>query len=194
MRKSAVVIIGVLAVAAAALANEVSSGIGRTPTRDELAARTISVAPDGTGLPIARGSAREGRSVYDTQCAACHGARGEGVGDFPPLVGGRETLTTEQPLYTVGSYWPYATTVWDYINRSMPYQAAGTLKPDEVYAVTAYVLFLNGIVRESQVLDAKSLPRVRMPNRDGFVDDPRPDVVLPNVVSDSPTLTKASTP
>jgi S-disulfanyl-L-cysteine oxidoreductase SoxD len=195
MRKLTGAFLAMVVVAATAtLANDASSGIGRAPSSEELAARTISVAPDGTGLPVARGSAREGRTLYNAQCAGCHGTRGEGIGDNPPLVGGRETLTTEQPLYTVGSYWPYATTVWDYINRAMPYQAAGTLKADEVYAVTAYVLFLNGIVRESQVLDAKSLPRVRMPYRDGFVDDPRPDAALPNVVPGSPTFTKASTP
>jgi S-disulfanyl-L-cysteine oxidoreductase SoxD len=169
--------------------NSANLGIGRTPTAADFGGRPVSVAPDGTGLPVARGSAREGKAVYDAQCAVCHGAKGEGIGDFPPLVGGRETLATEQPLYTVGSYWPYATTVWDYINRAMPYQAAGTLKASEVYAVTAYVLFLNGIVRDSQVLDQKSLPRVRMPNRDGFVDDPRPDVSTPQ----SP-LSRASTP
>jgi cytochrome c len=149
----------------------------------------ISVAPDGTGLPTGRGSAREGRAIYNAQCAGCHGVRGEGIGDYPALAGGLKTLTTEQPLYTVGSYWPFATTAWDYINRAMPYQAAGTLTPDDVYAVTAYVLFLNGIVRESRVLDQRSLPHVRMPNRDGFVDDPRPDVVAA-----SPTANKTSTP
>jgi mono/diheme cytochrome c family protein len=84
-----------------------SLGVGRSPTASELSSRSISVAPDGTGLPVAAGSAREGKAVYDTQCAACHGVKGEGIGDYPPLVGGRKTLTTEQPLYTVGSYWPY---------------------------------------------------------------------------------------
>lgn len=163
-----------LIAAAAAVASDAPLGIGRSPAPGELAARMISVAPDGTGLPAARGTAREGKKTYEAQCGACHGMRGEGIGEYPPLVGNHKTLATEQPEYTVGSYWPYATTVWDYINRAMPYQAAGTLKPEEVYAVTAYVLFLNGIVRESDVLDAKSLPRVRMPNRDGFVDDPRP--------------------
>jgi S-disulfanyl-L-cysteine oxidoreductase SoxD len=180
-----------LLISAAALADDNSLGLGRSPAPAELAERMISVSPDGTGLPAARGSAREGRGIYNAQCAACHGFRGEGIGDFPALVGGRETLTTEQPLFTVGGFWPYATTVWDYINRAMPYQGPGTLKPDEVYAVTAYVLFLNGIVRESRVLDAKSLSRIQMPNRDGFVADPRPDV--PTASSNTPT-TQASTP
>jgi cytochrome c len=177
MLKSLLILLAAAALAGATVrADEASLGVGRTPTSAELRTRMISVAPDGTGLPSAHGSAREGRAIYNAQCAGCHGERGEGIGDYPPLVGGRGTLTTERPLLTIGSYWPYATTVWDYINRSMPYQAAGTLRAEEVYAVTAYVLFLNGIVRESQVLDAKSLPRIRMPNRDGFVDDPRPDV------------------
>jgi S-disulfanyl-L-cysteine oxidoreductase SoxD len=178
-----------LLISAFAQAHDAPLGLGRAPTPAELGDRMISASPDGTGLPKAKGSVRAGRSIYNAQCAGCHGMQGEGVGDFPPLVGGRESLKTDQPLYTVGSYWPYATTVWDYINRAMPYQAPGTMTPEEVYAVTAYVLFLNGIVRESRVLDEKSLPRIRMPNRDGFVEDPRPDVPAP-----SSTLTQASIP
>ncbi len=95
------------------------------------------------------------------------------------LVGGQGTLATATPRKTVGSFWPYATTVWDYVNRAMPFNEPGTLKPDEVYALTAYLFFLNGIVGETQVMDARSLPLVRMPNRDGFVSDPRPDVPPP---------------
>jgi len=113
-------------------------GIGRSVDEAALAARAISVAPSGVGLPSGRGSARQGRAIYDTKCGGCHGAKGEGIGDNPALVGGSESLASAQPLYTVGSYWPYATTVWDYINRAMPYTDAGTLTPDEVYAVTAY--------------------------------------------------------
>jgi cytochrome c len=173
---TALVVAIMLTAAVAAADSPTSFGIGRVAAQAEITRRMISVAPDGTGLPDGRGSAREGRRIYDAQCGACHGAKGEGVGDSPALAGGRGTLTTEQPLYTVGSYWPYATTVWDYINRAMPYPDAGTLSADDVYAVTAYVLFLNSIVRESQVLNRNTLPKVRMPNRDGFVDDPRPDV------------------
>jgi mono/diheme cytochrome c family protein len=151
-------------------------GLGRPIAETDLAGPAISVAPDGAGLPAGQGTARTGRAIYDAKCAACHGMKGEGIGDYPPLVGGRESLKSDQPLYTVGSYWPYATTVWDYINRAMPYTDAGTLSVDDVYAVTAYVLYLNGIISEGKLLDRIALPRVQMPNRDGFIDDPRPDV------------------
>jgi cytochrome c len=158
-------------------------GVGRHVSEAELASRAISVAPDGTGLPPGRGTARVGRRIYEGQCGGCHGIKGEGIGEYPALAGGHGSLASEQPVYTVGSYWPYATTVWDYINRSMPYPDAGSLSADEVYAVTAYVLFLNGIVSETKVLDRKTLPGIRMPNRDGFVDDPRPDVPLSPSIS-----------
>lgn len=177
MRKAAIAMLALISFCAAAVANDKFSGIGRSPAPGELANRMISVAPDGTGLPPGRGTAREGRAVYNAHCSACHGMRGEGIGDYPALVGGRDSLRSAQPLYAVGSYWPYATTVWDYINRAMPYQSPASLAPADVYSVTAYVLFLNGIVRESQALEAKALPRIVMPNRDGFIDDPRPDVI-----------------
>jgi len=153
-------------------------GIGRAATAEEIAARDISVSPTGAGLPAGSGTAGQGRALYEQRCAGCHGLRGEGVGnnDYPPLAGGIGTLTSSNPILTVGSYWPYATTVWDYIRRAMPYETPGTLRPNEVYAITAYVLFLNGIVQEDTVLDGHSLPSVRMPNRDGFIGDPRPDV------------------
>lgn len=152
--------------------------LGRPAMPAEIAHASISVAPDGTGLPDGRGNAKTGRAVYEAQCAACHGAKGEGnaAAAFPRLVGGIGSLTSKQPVGTIGSYWPYATTVWDYINRSMPYQDAGSLRPDEVYGVTAYLLYLNGIIKEDAELNKRTLPKVVMPNRDGFVDDPRPDV------------------
>jgi S-disulfanyl-L-cysteine oxidoreductase SoxD len=155
-------------------------GIGRPATPADSEAHGISVAPDGTGLPRGRGTVAEGRVLYAAQCAGCHGDRGQGVGDFAVLAGGQGTLATSKPLQTVGSYWPYATTVWSYIHRAMPYPHPGTLTVDETYAVTAYVLHLNGIVRAKAALDEKTLPRLRMPNRDGFVDDPRPDMPPPN--------------
>ncbi len=151
-------------------------GLGRPPTPEELRALDISVAPTGAGLPPGRGTARAGRARYATLCALCHGARGEGVGAFSALAGGRGTLSSARPLLTVGSYWPYATTLWDYIRRGMPYLTPGTLGTDDVYALTAFVLHLNGIVDEDAVLTETTLPRVQMPNRDGFVGDPRPDV------------------
>ncbi len=149
--------------------------VGRTPTDEETRALGIQVAPDGTGLPAGSGTAVEGKEVFAARCASCHGATAEG-GDGPALVGGKGTLATPTPKRTVGSYWPRATTVWDYVNRAMPFNQPGTLSHDEVYAVAAYVLFLNDIVGEEQVLNAKSLPLVKMPNRDGFISDPRPDV------------------
>jgi cytochrome c len=150
-------------------------GVGQKPTPEEIRALGTAIAPNGDGLPEGSGTAAAGREVFAAQCSRCHGPTGEGdVG--PALVGGRGTLRTARPLKTVGSYWPYATTLWDFINRAMPFDEPGLLKPSEVYAVAAYILNLNGIIQESEAMDAKSLPQVRMPNRDGFVADPRPDV------------------
>lgn len=151
-------------------------GVGRPASEAEIAARDVSVFPGGAGLPRGHGTAREGKPLFAAQCAACHGAAGEGRDDYPALVGGRGTLTTSAPVLTVGSYWPHATTVWDYIHRAMPYVAPGTLRPDDVYALTAFLLHANGIVREDEILDERTLPLVEMPNRGGFVPDPRPDV------------------
>jgi len=149
-------------------------GLGRTPTPDELKAIDISVLPGGTGLPPGNGTAKAGKPIFDARCVTCHGATArEGPQDV--LVGGQGTLATLKPLKTIGSYWPRATTLWDYVNRAMPFDHPGTLPANDVYSVTAYLLYLNGIVGESDVLDASSLPRVKMPNRDGFVPDSRPD-------------------
>ena len=150
-------------------------GVGRAPTEQEIRALGITVAPDGGGLPDGSGTAAQGREVFAARCVKCHGEKGEGdIG--PALVGGQGTLATPKPRKTVGSFWPYATSVWDYVNRAMPFDQPRLLTHAQVYAVVAYVLYLNGIVSETQVLDAKTLPKVRMPNRDGFVADPRPDV------------------
>jgi len=150
-------------------------GIGRTPTPAEIAAWNIDVAPDGKNLPAGKGSVAHGREVYDAQCASCHGARGEGgLGDR--LVGGDGTLATAKPVKTIGSYWPYATTLFDYVRRAMPLTAPQSLSNDDVYAVSGYLLFLNGIVAESAIVDRDTLTQVKMPNRNGFVADPRPDV------------------
>ena len=158
-------------------------GLGRPVTQQELAAWDIDVRPDGAGLPPGKGGVLEGRRIYNEQCAGCHGEKGEGkavfgaVDGFDRLVGGRGTLDKPNPVMTVGSFWPYATTLFDYIRRAMPFNAPESLTADEVYAVSAYVLYLNDIIPEDAVLDSKSLPKVRMPNRDGFLtEDPRPDV------------------
>lgn len=171
-----------LAVAAtmcgALLSQSPKYGVGRAPTPEEIAAMDISILPDGTGLPEGHGTAAEGREVYARRCARCHGPKGEG-GDEPkqaPLVGGRGSLKTPKPLKTVGSFWPYAPTVWDYVNRAMPLDRPGTLTHNQVYSLVAFMLSMNGIIGENDVLDAKTLPKIRMPNRDGFVPDSRPDV------------------
>jgi S-disulfanyl-L-cysteine oxidoreductase SoxD len=149
-------------------------GVGRAARPDEIAAIDIDVRPDGRGLPSGSGTAVEGKQVYATRCVTCHGASGrEGPQDI--LVGGRESLLTPKPSKTVGSYWPYATTLWDYVRRAMPFDHPGTLTVDDVYSVTAYVLYLNAILGERDVMDQTTLPKVNMPNRDGFVRDPRPD-------------------
>ena len=150
-------------------------GVGRPPTPEEFRSLGSAIAPDGAGLPPGSGTVAAGRQLFAAQCARCHGPSGEGdVG--PKLVGGQGTLRTPRPLKTVGSFWPYSTTLWDYINRAMPFDRPGLLEPSEVYAAVAYVLNLNGILDETGVMTAASLPKVRMPNRDGFVADPRPDV------------------
>jgi cytochrome c len=128
------------------------------------------VLPDGTGLPAGKGSAAEGARLYAAQCAACHGDRGEGRGDFAALVGGRGSLASDKPILTVGSYWPYATTVFDYIRRAMPYQGSGELPANDIYALTAWILAENKILKPATVLSEQTLPTVQMPNRKGFED------------------------
>ena len=166
-----------MVIAAAGVASQAQSptyGLGKAPTGEEVRAWDIAVGPEGKELPPGQGTAKEGATIYAQQCAGCHGPTGI-EGPFDRLVGGQGTLNTSRPVKTVGSYWPFATTVWDYINRAMPTDRPGSLTPDQVYALTAFLLYRNGIVQESDVMDAQSLPKVRMPNRDGFVADPRPD-------------------
>jgi cytochrome c len=150
-------------------------GIGHAATPAQVASWDIDIAPDGRNLPAVRGTVAHGRDVYAAQCASCHGARGEGgLGD--KLTGGNGTLATPAPVKTVGSYWPYATTLFDYIRRAMPLNAPQSLSNEDVYAVSGYVLYLNGLVDENATIDAKALIALKMPNRDGFIADPRPDV------------------
>jgi mono/diheme cytochrome c family protein len=142
--------------------------LGREVTPEEIAAWDISIPPDGSGLPPGSGTAAEGGAVYNAKCAGCHGI--EGVkGPADPLVGGIGSLASKKPIKTVGSYWPYATTLFDYIRRAMPFSAPESLSNDEVYALCAYLLSLNGIISPEERMDAKTLTQVRMPNRDGFV-------------------------
>jgi len=150
-------------------------GLGRTATETEIRAWDIDVSPTGAGLPPGKGTAKEGARIYGVKCSACHGMTGT-EGPAPPLVGGKGTLTKQNPIKTVGSYWPYATTLYDYIRRAMPFPAPQSLTADELYAVVAWILAQNGIIPDDRILDAASLPQITMPNRDGFVPDPRPDV------------------
>src|ERR1700674_639062 len=153
-------------------------GIGRAATPAEIAGWNIDVDSHGDNLPAGSGSVRHGRKVFAQQCAACHGAKGEGgIGD--QLVGGQGTLATAKPVRTVGSYWPYAPTLFDYIRRAMPQNAPQSLSNDDVYAVSAYILNLNGLLPADATLDARTLAAIKMPNRNMFVSDPRPDVKHP---------------
>jgi mono/diheme cytochrome c family protein len=169
---------GVIAIVAAALAACASlqpapgkpPAFGAAVSAEEIARFDISIPPSGAGLPKGGGSARQGQQVYEQKCMACHGAKGAGK-PADVLVGGAGSLASKTPLRTVGSYWPYATTLFDYVRRAMPITNPLSLSDDEVYAVSAYVLFLNGIVGEDAAMNAQTLPAVKMPNRDGFVSD-----------------------
>jgi S-disulfanyl-L-cysteine oxidoreductase SoxD len=158
-------------------------GIGRSATPAEIAGWNIDIDRHGNNLPPGSGSVSHGREVFDQQCAACHGANGEGgVGDR--LVGGQGTLATPNPVKTVGSYWPFAPTLFDYIRRAMPQNAPESLGNDDVYAVSAYILHLNGLLPAEARLDAKTLSAIKMPNRNTFVGDPRPDIKNPECMKD----------
>jgi cytochrome c len=150
-------------------------GIGRPPTAAEVQAWDLTIPPDGQGLPPGRGTAAAGKGLFAERCASCHGEQGEDP-KYKLLVGGHGTLAMGNPVRTIGSFWQYATTLWGYIRRAQPFDAPGSLTPDQVYAVTAYLLHLNGIIGEQDIMDARTLPLVKMPNRNGFVPDPRPDV------------------
>ena len=161
------------ALVSAAWAATPSPGLGRAPGAAELAAIDISIMPDGHGLPAGSGTVEQGAAVYAAKCQACHGANGAG-GPNDRLTGGIGSLASPKPVKTIASYWPYATTVFDYVRRAMPITAPQSLTNDEVYAVTAYLLSVDAIVPKDARLDADSLPKVRMPNRDGFVSwEPR---------------------
>jgi S-disulfanyl-L-cysteine oxidoreductase SoxD len=150
-------------------------GVGRPPTSEEVRTWDLTIRPDGQGLPPGSGTVALGQAVYAERCAACHGETGEDP-KYSRLVGGQGSLATDKPIRTIGSFWQYAPTLWSYIRRAQPYDQPGSLTPDQVYAVTAYLLHRNGIIGEQDVMDATTLPQVQMPNRDGFVPDPRPDV------------------
>jgi cytochrome c2 len=148
-------------------------GLGRTALPEEIAAWNGDIQPDGTGLPVGSGDALIGEEIFAEQCAACHGDFAEGIGNWPKLAGGADTLDHEDPLKTVGSYWPYISTAYDYIKRSMPYGNAGTLSDDEVYAIVAYILYSNDLIEDDFVLSNETFFDVEMPNAGGFILDNR---------------------
>jgi len=158
--------------------------IGQTATKEVIAGWDIDVRPDGLGLPIGSGSVEDGEELYEQKCALCHGSFGEGVKRWPKLSGGQGTLSEDKPEKTVGSYWPYASTLWDYIYRAMPFPAPQSLETDEVYAITAYVLNLNDIVDDEFVLTQDNFATIQMPNKDGFYVDDRPDATNVRCMSD----------
>ena len=156
-------------------------GLGKTPTAEEIRAWDIAISPNGKELPPGSGSAKEGAPLYSQKCAACHGATGSG-GRAPQLIRSENAPAAAAPgkqppclspcirgANVMGTHSPYATTIWDYINRGMPFGKEGTLQPNEVYALTAFLLYKNGVIPEDQVVDAQSLPQIKMPNRDGYV-------------------------
>ena len=146
-----------------------SPNLGTTVSPEDIASWDVSIGPDGAGLPPGRGTPRQGETVFAEKCVACHGEKGAGKPN-DQLVGGRGSLSGEQaPVKTVGSFWPYATTLFDYVRLAMPLNAPKSLSDDEVYAVSAYILQLNGIIGEADAMDAQTLPQVQMPNRDGFI-------------------------
>ena len=157
------------ALPAVLLAQDKPYGFGRVATPEEIAKAGITVYPNGKGLPKGSGTAVAGEPVYKAKCAVCHNDKGEGrQAQYPALVGGIGTLTSSHAVKTAGSYWPYATTVFDYLRRSMPFDHPRTLTADETYAVTALILHWNGIVGAKDELNERTLAAVRMPNRDGF--------------------------
>jgi mono/diheme cytochrome c family protein len=175
MSKAIVVFGAALLVAGAAVAaTPPPPKLGRPATPDEIAKIDISIPPDGKGLPAGSGSVAQGEMIFQQKCAVCHGAKGEGTPSGDRLVGGVGSLATANPIKTVNSYWPYATTVFDYIRRAMPVTNPQSLQNEEVYGLVAYILSLDNVVPKDAVMDAASLPKVQMPNRAGFVNwEPR---------------------
>lgn len=154
-------------------------GLGREALAEEIAAWNVDVSPDGTGLPVGTGNAFDGEPIFEESCAACHGSFAEGVGNWPKLAGGDGTLADDDPLKTVGSYWPYTSTIWDYVHRSMPFGAAQTLSDDDVYAIVAYILYSNDIIDDEFEVSNETLPTIALPNADGFIVDDRAETEYP---------------
>jgi len=186
-RMMALALAATMLATAPAWAEPKTFGLGREATPNEVKAWDIDVRPDGKGLPVGKGSVDEGERVFAEQCAVCHGDFAEGVGRWPVLAGGLDTLKSQDPVKTIGSYWPYLSTAYDYIYRSMPFGNAQSLEPDQVYAMIAYILNMNGLVESDFVLSNENFTQVRLPNEGNFVEDPRPDVST--VKSGAPCMT-----
>jgi mono/diheme cytochrome c family protein len=181
MRFSKILIAGIVLFASIPVLAQAPSysNVGRAATKEEIKAWDISAGPDGKGLPSGRGTAKEGAAIFAAKCATCHGPAAEGGKIGPTLLGGKadiETLTTLRPVRSIGGYWAFATTLWDYINRSMPRNQGGSLSADEVYSLTAFILSKNGIIQDTDVLDATTLPKLKMPNRNGFIPQRLEDI------------------
>ena len=169
LRKITLILISILAGINSFAEVQNGPGLGQAATADEISQWDIGVMPDGEGLPPGQGTVAEGKIVYQQQCLSCHGQNG--LGDSADqLAGAKMKLTSEYPEQTIGTYWPYATTLFDMIRRSMPMTSPGSLSDNQVYAVTAYLLYLNNIINESDVMNAETLAGVKMPNRDGFIN------------------------
>ncbi len=176
--------------ATTAFADQANLPYGRLAMPEEVAAWDIDIRPDGTGLPEGSAAAADGEELFYERCAYCHGEFGEGIDRWPVLMGGFDTLTEDRPEKTVGSYWPYTSTLWDYIHRAMPFGEAQSLSDDEVYAVSLYVLYMNDLVDLDTVYDQTSFAAIEMPNKDGFfMPDPRPDTPI-----DEPCMSDCDVP
>lgn len=173
---------GALVTTAAYAGDELKYGFGVEPTKEEIAGWDIDIRPDGKGLPEGSGTYEDGETLFQDQCAVCHGEFADGGGGrYPALVGGSPKYLSQianpgQPVKTIGSYWPYSSTVFDYIKRAMPFGNAQSLSNDEVYAITNYLMSENGLHDSEEPMDAKALIAIKMPNENGFIADPRPDV------------------
>ena len=170
-------VIAILLALAATPAFAQGYGFGKPASAAEIRGWDIDVRADGQGLPPGSGNATEGKVVYEQKCAACHGMKGEGSKIGERLAGGQGTLKNPSPVKSIGSFWPHATTIFDYVRRAMPYDRPQSLSDNEVYSVTAYLLHLNGIVGADAPMNAEALMKVKMPNANGFTGDPRPDIV-----------------